>query len=216
MWLGKSYYFDVPSPPDVFMQFSVAGISNNTVIVFGNDTLTWSSQENAFYRNLDPTSTSINEELLSYNTTNDSMTYFAQGNSSSGGAKLSLYAGWYIPNPMLKNYLSDIVGTKVFTGTGDNWFVIRQPQDSTYTVTATFTFSAVNDSTITFDNDFLNIGDGTLHYKSTDAVAKTVTFQNFHTYYYRLSTLTYNYETKQLIFDQHYVDIGIHNEVVFK
>ncbi len=215
MWQGTYDYY-ANTFKDVFIQFPVVVI-NDTTVVANYDTLIWNQSRGCFYRSLGYGYNGLEDnEHLYYNINNDSMSYGLQMYSYKSQL-LSVYAGWYIPNPSLKNYLPGIVGTQVLSGkdsvvldgNSTNAF------DSTYTTTTLINFWTANDSTIIFDKTFLATPDSALHYRCTDLVARTIIFQSFHQEdpeaSFCLSTLIYHYDTKQIFFSQqgHFVDSNI-------
>ncbi len=207
LWLGPSASSDYGFPSDAFAQFAVAVLNNKSVLILG-DTLQFRSIDTPsgaiiFYRNDGSYSFQINEEWLYYYPANNSMHYTKQESASYGGSYIDVSTSVYQPNSSIKDYVMNIAGTKALSGMGYDTLVTRNPNDSTYNVNVNMNFGIVNDSTITFDHDILNIGADTLHYKSTDNIAKTVTFQNFHYYSFFTSTLTYNYATGKIVFEQY-------------
>lgn len=205
MWIGKAVNSTAPNPPDAFMQFSVTVLSDTSLLVL-NDTLLYKSIDSAaheitFYHIM-PGSAHLVDQTLYYNTSDNSMKYTSRFNHSYGGGTLNVTTSGYIPNPSVKDHLPNIIGTKAMSGTIYDTLIFGGPDDTLYHESGNLTFTAVNDSTITFDIDVLGLGDTVLHYRSTDNAAKTITFQTFHSYDYMLSTLTYNYVSGLIIFEQ--------------
>lgn len=191
-------------PPDAFRQFSVLAVNDKTVVVDGH-TLKYvsfdSSTKEVTYEYRD-SYTYI--EDLHFNPADNSMSLYWSSKYDVGDIITSNYK----PNALLKNYVNDITGPKFLSGTAYDTFVMRHPMDSTYAINTTVTFTAINDSTLIFDKDFFDFERDTLRYKVTDEVSKTVVFQNFHSSEFQISTLTYNYATKSLVFEQQQRAIG--------
>lgn len=204
--IGSSYWTGKPVPPDAFMQFTVKVLNETSLIVDNYDTLQYKSTDSSriinFYHNSNSgSSTRINEEWLHYDAVRNSMSYHVQRNASLGGMYMSLNSSIYKPNQLVKNYIAEIIGAKVLSGYGYD-STSYPKHDTAYTLTVIMNFAAINDSTITFDQNFLDIDDIALHYKLTDYMMNTITFQNFHVHEYRISTLTYNYVTKHITLEQ--------------
>jgi hypothetical protein len=88
--------------------------------------------------------------------------------------------------------------------------MIRKPTtDSVYSLATDITFSIVNDSTVSFDKELFYIEDKQLHYKYTDYSKRTVIYETLHDFEYRIARVTYNYETRKLVFEQWLKDFGI-------
>jgi hypothetical protein len=204
LWLGAASSTGNGSSPDAFVQFGVTVVNATSVRVFA-DTLQFSSIDPSshaiiFYRNIEPSSYRYNEARLYYNPADNSMEYFLELNGSYGGEFINVSTSAYKPNSSLKNYVANIAGTKGLSGTGYDTSYFPE-LDSSYNLNVSINFTIINDSTITFDKNILGIGDSALHYKSTNDAAKTVTFQTLH-YFYPMSTLTYNYGTGKIVFEQ--------------
>ena len=210
LFLGSASATGYATPPDAFVQIKVAVINGSTILA-GGDTLQFNSYDKssgiaAFYHNDNPGSPGINAEWLYYNTYDNSMEYTAQENVSSGGTDLDVFTKGYIPNRSIKTYTADIAGTKALSGTRNDSIYFSTPVDTTTSISAAINFSVINDSTLVFNNDLLGLGDTTLHYKATDSVQQTITYETLHTVY-QISTLTYYYSTNKLIFEQRKADL---------
>lgn len=219
IWLGHAGSSGRQAPPDAFVQFSATVLDDTSVLVKG-DKLQFKSidpisNEIKFYHDNDPSSHNAHGVWLYYDSASNSMKYSYKINTSYSGASLDVSTSGYKPNPLLKNYIADIIGARLMTGNGHDTFMFLG-YDSTYALNANVNFFAYNDSTITFDKDFLSLGDKMLHYKSTDEAAGTITFQTFHDYIYSISTLTYNYISKHMVFEQLVVDVGLSKQVVLQ
>lgn len=119
----------------------------------------------------------------------------------------------YLPNPLVGQYLPSIIGVRTLSGLGFDTFNIYSTltssyiwKDSMYAINKTIEFIRVNDSTISFRGNPLDFYDTVMHYKLTDYAANTITFQTYHTTDYEVSTLSYNYATSKITFEQHNFD----------
>jgi hypothetical protein len=205
IWIGTGGENSGPFPPDAFTQFSVVVVDNKTIVA-NDDTLTYRSSDGSIMKfEFDPPYShypNLNYSIVYYNTKDNTMEYSYSIGSSMGDAFMKLSTAVYKPNKLLHTYLPNLTGIKKLAGTVYDTFMLRQPNDSLYTLNFKITFRAIDDSTIVFDNNILGLYDSVLHYKVTDAAAKTVTFQTFHTEVYNISTLTYNYDTQKIVFEQ--------------
>jgi hypothetical protein len=209
-WIALGYvaiYASEPAPPDAFISLPITVLNGTTVVIAGYDTIVFKSVDPSshvitFSSKEYTSSYRLNYEYLSYNPQTNTIGLSVQHNTSSGGMIMDVATDSCRPNPLLKSYIDDIIGTKVMSGKGYDTLSLRTPSDSTYDLNVTMHFSKVNDSTIAFDSDILHFGDRELHFKSTDDLAKTITFQNFHSTNFEISSLTYNYITKQIVFEQ--------------
>lgn len=204
MWTGETY---PPVDTSTFLQLNVT-VLNATTVVVRNDTLTYISTDAsgiiAFYHDYDspPVSNRINEGWLYYNPANNSMSYRSESNGSYFNAGEKISTERYKPNHSLHNYVSDIAGVKAISGQVTDSFGFTSATDTLYSVNVNTEFTILNDSTISFSNDVLLLGENTLHYRSTNAAAGTVTYQTFNYQLNRYSTLTFNYQTRQITFEQ--------------
>ncbi len=205
-----------PPPPDAFLTINITPVNDN-VIVVNNDTLHYKSSPSSGIFEFGWNNSYASRPsyiTLTYNSKNNSCSFEESYSTSSGNADLSVSTSAYKPNPLLSGYLPKIVGTKMLSGIGHDYFIIRTPPDSMFTMNVNIAFTAINGSTLTFDNDVLKLGDNILHYKATDYAQKKVIFQNFHTFSYSLSTLTYYYEADSITFEQEYKTAPPHNRSV--
>lgn len=206
--IGKAYGTGLgvePLPPDAFIQIEVKVVNEKAIVIF-NDTLYYKSFDTGVLNYTIDNSYSMraNWASLLYHIADNSITYQSESTTSFANVGITVSTSYYKPNPLLKDYLPKIVGVKSLSGIVHDYFIMRNPHDSTFTINVNITFTAINDSTLAFDNDVLKLGDNTLHYKATDYTQKKVIFQNFHSFSYSLSTLTYYYEADSITFEQEF------------
>jgi hypothetical protein len=213
IWIGSTHRTGSVPPPDVFTEFGVTVVNSTTVMV-GTDELRYSEVDPkthviTFNHYFDPASPRGNGSWLDYDPATNAMGYGTGSSWSSGSYGYGVSTAGYKPNPSLKSYIPDIVGVKALSGTCIDKQTYHQPKvDTAYDVNINMTFTAINDSSITFNYDILGFGDNTLHYKYTNDNIQAVIFQTFHEETYRISTLTYYYVTHQITFIQDSKDIG--------
>lgn len=199
--------------PDAFDEFDVV-VVNDSVIVVWSDTLYLDPAFLTvgimkFSPRMSPHSSTETE--LSYSVKHKSIAFYRGSRTSYGSASMRISTALYHPNPSIGTFVDNIAGLKAMSGTlyDTSWFR-PFPSDSGGPVDVSITFTKIDDSTLTFDNDVLRIvgppspynENHLLHYKLTDSLAKTVVFQNFHLYGVAITTLTYYYETQTLMFEQ--------------
>jgi hypothetical protein len=187
---------------DAFLKFPVMVIDENRVVVY-NDTLTYdkgrsSSGQNTFFHQRS-TRNEVHSKTLSVNTSNGNLAYSSSDQVAYGGGSMDLSTDSYHTNNALGSYLHNIVGTRSMSGTRIDTY----PPD-TVSLSGNVTFTSQNDVEISFSSSVTQLlfSNGTLHYKYTDADHNTVVFQTLHSYN-STCTLTYNYATNQLVFEQY-------------
>lgn len=187
---------------DAFLKFPVTVIDENRVVVY-NDTLTYdkgrsSSGQNTFQHQYS-TRNEVHSKTLSVNTSNGNLAYSSSDQVAYGGGSMDLSTDGYHTNNALGSYLHNIVGTRSMSGTRIDTY----PPDTT-SVSGSVTFASQNDVEISFSSSVTQLlfSNGTLHYKYTDADHNTIVFQTLHSYN-STCTLTYNYATNQLLFEQY-------------
>ncbi len=205
--IGAGTYANAPQL-DVFTQFNVFVVNESKLVVFG-DTLAYRRTDlnnHTFIFNIDNSfAGKLIESTLTYDYVGGSMQYESQYNTSYSGTEINISTKLYQPNPNLKDYLSNITGTKVLSGLLHDTVSYLAGIDSTTVMTANITFTTINDSTVRFDKNVLGFGDNDLHYKLTDGTGQTVTFQTFHTpdLNQKETTLTYNIQLRTILFEQY-------------
>ncbi|MES2701026.1 MAG: hypothetical protein V4649_00210 [Bacteroidota bacterium] len=198
---------------EVFLSFKVTVLDNSTVIARLGDTLKKTSVDED--RNEVVFSYSVStykhsaSEALTYNYQTRTISDVCRSQNISSFSSVAIETYLVAPanklSAVVTNNIGDIVGKKVLSGVAHDTLVIRAPRDSTYVISDTVEFTALNDSTILCAKDYFLINEKELHFKEVDETAKTITFQAFHQPYWFSNaaiTLTYNYQTKAIILEQ--------------
>ncbi len=187
---------------DAFLKFPVTVIDENRVVVY-NDTLTYdkgqsSSGQNTFQHEYS-TRNEVHSKSLSVNTSNGKLAYLSLDQVAYGGGSMDLSTDGYHTNNALSSYMFNIVGTRSMSGNK----IVTYPPD-TVSLSGNVTFTSLNDVEISFSSGIsqLLLSNCTLHYKYTDADHNIVVFQTLHSTSFDC-TLTYNYATNQLVFEQY-------------
>jgi hypothetical protein len=189
-------------PPQSFVQYDFAVVNERTVRV-NNDTFRYVGFDDSSH--LVHFQNASSERHLYFNTIDNSMELNWVYSSSYHLSNGSLNTKYYQPNRSLKDYLPYIVGPKPLSGTAHDTLLTRTPNDSSWTINTTITFTAVNDSTIAFNKGFLFYTNGdTLHHMQTNESKNTVVFQSFRLDNFAITTLTYNYTAHSLAYEQQY------------
>ncbi len=199
-WYGvgsSTYPLDPIQAPDAFVQFDVVAVNDNAVVVY-NDTLYYqpsaSGNDYALFATPGP-----GYMKLTYYFDDGSLKLSEATPSSRGYFSLVAYTRGVHPNVMMKGYLSDMQGTRTLSGTlFDTFQAIGGMTDTTAELKLALTIKKVSSSSLSFNSSTYLDFDTVLHYKYTDAAAKTVVFQNLHSYGFDVTTLTYNYETRAI------------------
>lgn len=199
IWMGGASQYYSPRWSDAFTRYSVLAIDSSAVMIWGikYDFDSFDAGRQCYQYKLYQHSPFSHDYVYYYPIENRLARDW--GNNYNYG---SLSTGLYKPNHSLKDYIPFMVGAKTLTGTAYDTALYRTPIDSSYAISTMINFTAIDDTTIVYDKDFFGIDDDTLHYKMTDEATQTVVFQNFHVIYPDYSTLTYNYATRSLIFEQ--------------
>lgn len=195
-WIGIGHSFSSGSipAPDAFYPIRVHVIDANVISVFG-DTLPLatdqSNDDSAVFKYV-PDSYPVRESAtLVYHKRTHVVSYSRWAGSYYGHGSFYLSSADYRSNPLLKDIVRKLSGTRIFSGTVHN-VSYGPPSDTTYETSIQVTFTIVNDSTLAFNKSILTPDGDTLHYKTTDNSANTVTFESFHFYDDDITTVTYN------------------------
>lgn len=222
LFVGTRTANDVGTNCDVFMPISLTALNKHQVLGNWVDTLTFQpSVSSVIYKFASSKEVDDYGKIhqydagLSWNPVNDTMNYnWHYSGAYSSGYLWDLYDLHSLNayDRSLSGYVKDIIGTKKLSGQARKAMANTFPVDDTiYNVNDSITFTLVDDTTIRYSkdyigiyskDDFISIKDDLLHYKMHDATAKTITFQTYHDEP-EFTTLTYNYGTNKVIFEQY-------------
>lgn len=211
MGIGYSGTYNSVPCPDAFVQYEISEANehmvsvNGTILTFLNDDKSNSTVTYSFM----PLYDYQDYYYLDYNYF-DNTTVFTSGRGTRNFRRFIVMDSVYVCNKEIKNYTDEVAGVKNLSGMVFDTFLLREPKhDSIYALTTDFTFTEVNDSTISFDKKIFYIDDMQLHYKYTDYSNNTVVYETLHDYYYYIARITYNYTSRKLVFEQWLKDAGM-------
>lgn len=209
--MGESYTSFEPYCRDAFKPVTITYVSDS-VIGVGNPV------ENLVYDTSSTTTDEIHFHYASYRSYRGlvyfpktrHIIYYTSASASMGSTSTSLSDSLYKPEPLLHSYVNEITGSHAFNGVFyDSTYPPATTYDSTANLNSNITFAVINDSTLQFDKQFVDMGftDSVLHYRSTDYINHEIVWQTYHTLN-RTSTLRYNYITHAINFTQFYWTVG--------
>lgn len=212
IWIGFGQGHEIHYGRNGNVFFSFKPVILNSMQIIGiTDTIRYQVTDNSTHTVIFGGSFSsykqVDTETLVYNYANNTITddydFSSGGTGGYYGQRVHLLARENIVDPAAKQYISKIAGIRALSGTVYDTLVVRTPPDSSYSLAANIEFKVVDDLTLTYNRDFLDVGDDTLHYKAFDENAKTIIFETFH---YQIgepyTTITYNYLNDAVIFEQ--------------
>jgi hypothetical protein len=206
VWMGSVESTGSPACYDAFLEFDVTVVDDTTLVAY-HDTMRYISTDPSTHELVFKDDQSYgmhpNYTELRYNPAKGTMQYTAQSSGSYGGGQISLSTASYQRIANMNPHVAAIQGGKSFAGprTGTVIPFSGPPVDTTYTVNQVITFIPLTDSTISISGQILPLGDSTLYYKSNDPISHLVVWQTHHSGM-SMSTLTFNYVTNQLVFEQ--------------
>ncbi len=224
LWVGTRTAKGVGTNCDVFIPFSLAVLNKHQLVGNWGDTLTFEQLgANLVFKFSSSTEVNHNGKIHDYNSglswdpIKDTVSYYFHYSGASSTSyywdEYDLHALANVYDMSLSGYIKDIIGTKKLSGQARKAMANTFPVDDTiYNVNDSITFTLVDDTTIRYSKDYIgiyskddliSIKDDLLHYKMHDATAKTITFQTYHDEP-EFTTLTYNYGTNKVIFEQYY------------
>jgi len=221
-WIGIGTGQDVSTgrSGDVFFQFQLTKLDTSEIIGINRDTLKYRSTDSnthtvVFTGYLRTVYNAFYSDSIIYNYSNNTIIAFF-GNIvyftwNQAGEYLQVTASPSTYDPSLKDYISNIAGTKIVSGYAYDTVSIKSPPDSLYSLAGNIELSIVDDSTLKYNKNFTFITDSLLHFKTMDKNSKTIIFQTYHEVAPDggYTTLTYNYMNNTLVFEQWYWSDGI-------
>ena len=194
---GHSFYTSYGWGTDNVFSLLVILPFNDSSVMIGGGVMRYSYTDSIYKREVFVGEHSNNQQL-DYYFENKTISFYSW---NYDGSTTLVTDSTYRSDTSVPRYMGYILGTKNLSGTFADSSMGSHDTVARHDTTKSITFTAINDTTFQFSGQILDFGDNVLHYKYIDKINGVIVWETFHTDY-KYSSLTYNYSSGQICFEQ--------------